>query len=60
MTSEDLLLYISLVSSTMFIIDEILGWSSCAANCISQAIVHGFCIKETSDDSTSMTQVVIM
>lgn len=59
MTADEILLYISLISSTLFIVDEFLGWSSCAANCVSQLIVNGFCV-QVRDDSTSMDEIVIM
>jgi len=59
MTTDEILLYISLISSTLFIIDEILGWSSCAANCVSQLVVNGFCVHKR-DASTSMEEIVIM
>ena len=60
-TSEEVLLYISIISSSLFILDEFLGWSACTANCITQLIAQNYicCTTRTRDDSTSTHEVIM-
>ena len=57
--SEDLntlSLYIGIVAAALFIIDEVMSWSPCKSNGVTQFIYYNcLCIKK-SDDNTSTDQ----